>query len=115
MPPVTVPSAKNPFRVDAEFVPAGDQPAAIEALSSGIEAGDRFQTLLGITGSGKSATIAWTIEQVQRIQRQRRVLLQQSWPGFDALALEEGQLVVEQEALVAQVVGPGGGDLDLVD
>ena len=66
MPPVTVPAAKNPFRVDAEFVPAGDQPAAIEALSSGIEAGDRFQTLLGITGSGKSATIAWTIEQVQR-------------------------------------------------
>ena len=66
MPPVTVPSAKNLFRVDAEFVPAGDQPAAIEALSSGIEAGDRFQTLLGITGSGKSATIAWTIEQVQR-------------------------------------------------
>lgn len=66
MPPVTVPSAKNPFRVDAEFVPAGDQPAAIEALSSGIEAGDRFQTLLGITGSGKSATIAWAIEQVQR-------------------------------------------------
>ena len=66
MPPVTVPSAKNSFRVDAEFVPAGDQPAAIEALSSGIEAGDRFQTLLGITGSGKSATIAWTIEQVQR-------------------------------------------------
>ena len=66
MPPVTVPSAKNTFRVDAGFVPAGDQPAAIEALSSGIEAGDRFQTLLGITGSGKSATIAWTIEQVQR-------------------------------------------------
>ncbi len=66
MPPVTVSSAKNPFRVDAEFVPAGDQPAAIVALSSGIEAGDRFQTLLGITGSGKSATIAWTIEQVQR-------------------------------------------------
>ena len=66
MPPVTVPSAKNPFRVDAEFVPAGDQPAAIEALSSGIDAGDRFQTLLGITGSGKSATIAWTIERVQR-------------------------------------------------
>jgi excinuclease ABC subunit B len=63
---VTVPSAKNPFRVDADFVPAGDQPAAIEALSSGIQAGDRFQTLLGITGSGKSATIAWTIEQVQR-------------------------------------------------
>ncbi|MEM8707930.1 MAG: excinuclease ABC subunit UvrB, partial [Actinomycetota bacterium] len=66
MPPVTVPAAKIPFRVDSEFVPAGDQPKAIEALSAGIEAGDRFQTLLGITGSGKSATIAWTIEQVQR-------------------------------------------------
>jgi excinuclease ABC subunit B len=66
MPPVTVPAAKTPFRVDSEFVPAGDQPKAIEALSAGIEAGDRFQTLLGITGSGKSATIAWTIEQVQR-------------------------------------------------
>ena len=66
MPPVTVPASKTPFRVDSEFVPAGDQPKAIEALSAGIEAGERFQTLLGITGSGKSATIAWTIEQVQR-------------------------------------------------
>ncbi|MDH3753506.1 MAG: excinuclease ABC subunit UvrB [Acidimicrobiia bacterium] len=56
----------NPFEVVAEFEPAGDQPAAIEALSAGIERGDRFQTLLGITGSGKSATVAWTIAQVQR-------------------------------------------------
>ena len=55
-----------PFRVVSDFEPAGDQPAAIAALSEGIERGDRFQTLLGITGSGKSATIAWTIEQVQR-------------------------------------------------
>ena len=54
------------FRVVSDFQPAGDQPAAIEALASGIERGDRFQTLLGITGSGKSATIAWTIEKVQR-------------------------------------------------
>jgi len=66
MAPVTVPSTKTRFRVDSSFDPAGDQPAAIAALSEGIEAGDRFQTLLGITGSGKSATIAWTIEQVQR-------------------------------------------------
>jgi excinuclease ABC subunit B len=55
-----------PFKVHADFEPAGDQPAAIAALTEGIERGDRFQTLLGITGSGKSATIAWTIEQVQR-------------------------------------------------
>ena len=50
----------------SDFQPAGAQPAAIEALSRGVERGDRFQTLLGITGSGKSATIAWTIENVQR-------------------------------------------------
>ncbi|MGE3834738.1 MAG: excinuclease ABC subunit UvrB [Acidimicrobiia bacterium] len=54
------------FKLVSDFEPAGDQPAAIAALSQGIEAGERFQTLLGITGSGKSATIAWTIEQVQR-------------------------------------------------
>jgi excinuclease ABC subunit B len=50
----------------SEYAPAGDQPAAIEQLSDGVHCGERFQTLLGITGSGKSATIAWTIEQVQR-------------------------------------------------
>ncbi len=55
-----------PFRVVSSFQPAGDQPKAIEALAEGVERGDRFQTLLGITGSGKSATIAWTIEKVQR-------------------------------------------------
>src|SRR5687767_15858065 len=55
-----------PFQVVSDFQPAGDQPKAIEGLAAGVERGDRFQTLLGITGSGKSATIAWTIEQVQR-------------------------------------------------
>jgi excinuclease ABC subunit B len=48
------------------FEPAGDQPAAIAALAEGVKRGDRFQTLLGITGSGKSATIGWVIEAVQR-------------------------------------------------
>jgi len=55
-----------PFQVVSDFSPAGDQPNAVAALSEGVRRGDRFQTLLGITGSGKSATIAWTIEQVQR-------------------------------------------------
>ena len=55
-----------PFRVVADFAPAGDQPKAIVELAASIERGNRFQTLLGITGSGKSATIAWTIEKVQR-------------------------------------------------
>ncbi len=54
------------FKLHSDFAPAGDQPEAIAALVEGIERGDRFQTLLGITGSGKSATIAWTIEKVQR-------------------------------------------------
>ena len=54
------------FVVESDYTPAGDQPKAIEQLAAGIEAGERFQTLLGITGSGKSATIAWTIENVQR-------------------------------------------------
>ncbi len=54
------------FQVVSPFEPAGDQPKAIAELSAGIEEGERFQTLLGITGSGKSATIAWTIEKTQR-------------------------------------------------
>jgi len=58
--------ADRPFRVHSDFDPAGDQPEAIARLAEGIRRGDRFQTLLGITGSGKSATVAWTIEQVQK-------------------------------------------------
>ena len=54
------------FKVVSDFEPAGDQPKAIAQLSEGIVRGDRFQTLLGITGSGKSATIAWTIQSVQK-------------------------------------------------
>ena len=54
------------FKVVSSYQPAGDQPNAIAELAAGVEAGDKFQTLLGITGSGKSATIAWTIEKVQR-------------------------------------------------
>jgi excinuclease ABC subunit B len=46
--------------------PAGDQPTAIAELTAGLARGDRYQTLLGITGSGKTATIAWTIEAAQR-------------------------------------------------
>jgi excinuclease ABC subunit B len=55
-----------PFEVVSDFAPAGDQPKAIALLAEGVNRGDRFQTLLGITGSGKSATVAWTIEQVQK-------------------------------------------------
>ncbi|MFZ9042685.1 MAG: DEAD/DEAH box helicase family protein, partial [Ilumatobacteraceae bacterium] len=61
-----VSGVEQPLRVVSDFAPAGDQPTAIADLAAGITAGERFQTLLGITGSGKSATIAWTIEQVQK-------------------------------------------------
>ncbi len=54
------------FKMVSSFEPAGDQPAAIKALTEGIRRGDQQQTLLGITGSGKSATIAWTIQEVQK-------------------------------------------------
>jgi len=54
------------FEVVTPLRPAGDQPRAIELLTEGIGRGDRYQTLLGITGSGKTATMAWTIEQAQR-------------------------------------------------
>ena len=54
------------FLVESPFKPAGDQPAAIAALSQGVEDGLRYQTLEGITGSGKTATIAWLVERVQR-------------------------------------------------
>ena len=53
------------FEVVSPFQPAGDQSEAIAALSAGIKAGDRFQTLQGVTGSGKTFTIAKVIEAVQ--------------------------------------------------
>jgi excinuclease ABC subunit B len=54
------------FRVNPAYRPVADQPEALAQLAEGIETGDRFQTLLGVTGSGKTATMAFTIEQVQR-------------------------------------------------
>ena len=55
-----------PFRVVSEFEPAGDQPNAVDGLAEGLRAGEDRLTLLGITGSGKTYTIAKTIERVQR-------------------------------------------------
>ena len=55
----------NKFEVISDFKPQGDQPKAIQKLTNGIKKGHDFQTLMGITGSGKSATIAWLIEELQ--------------------------------------------------
>ena len=54
------------FKLHSEYKPTGDQPQAIEYLSSGIKQGKKFQTLLGVTGSGKTFTMANIIQQVQR-------------------------------------------------
>jgi excinuclease ABC subunit B len=54
------------FHVVSDYKPTGDQPQAIEKLSKGIESGEKFQTLLGVTGSGKTFTMANVIERVQK-------------------------------------------------
>ncbi|MEY3574248.1 MAG: UvrABC system protein, partial [Bacteroidota bacterium] len=55
-----------PFRVVSEFEPSGDQPTAIAQLSEGIKRGDPAQVLLGVTGSGKTFTMAKVVESVQK-------------------------------------------------
>ncbi|UTF54324.1 excinuclease ABC subunit UvrB [Natronosalvus rutilus] len=59
------PEAAKPFAVDAPFEPAGDQPEAIEQLAAGFADGMDRQTLLGVTGSGKTNTVSWVMEEVQ--------------------------------------------------
>jgi excinuclease ABC subunit B len=60
------PGSERPFRVDAPFDPAGDQPDAIAQLAEGFNSGIDEQTLLGVTGSGKTNTVSWTIEEIQK-------------------------------------------------
>src|SRR3954464_11534266 len=54
------------LRTTSSYSPTGDQPQAIEKLAEGILEGERYQTLVGATGTGKTATMAWTIEKVGR-------------------------------------------------
>ena len=54
------------FKTSDAYRPTGDQPQAIAELAAGIQAGERYQTLLGATGTGKTATMAWIVEQVQK-------------------------------------------------
>ena len=60
------PDLDRSFRVEAPFEPAGDQPEAIEQLAAGFESGMDEQTLLGVTGSGKTNTVSWLIEEIQK-------------------------------------------------
>jgi excinuclease ABC subunit B len=60
------PDVDRDFRVEAPFEPAGDQPDAIEGLASGFRQGMDKQTLLGVTGSGKTNTVSWVVEEIQK-------------------------------------------------
>ena len=55
-----------PFQLQSTYTPSGDQPSAIKQLTDGVEEGERYQTLLGVTGSGKTFTIANLIQNIQR-------------------------------------------------
>ena len=59
-------SEQNIFKLHSEYAPTGDQPQAIEALVKGFKEGNQFQTLLGVTGSGKTFTMANVIQQLQK-------------------------------------------------
>ena len=54
-----------PFKVVSDFEPSGDQPGAIAGIAERVQSGERFTTLLGATGTGKTATIAWALERIQ--------------------------------------------------
>ncbi|WP_017544584.1 excinuclease ABC subunit UvrB [Nocardiopsis prasina] len=58
--------SEAPFEVVSEMTPAGDQPGAIEQITKRVREGDQHTVLLGATGTGKTATVAWTVEQLQR-------------------------------------------------
>ena len=75
------------FEISSSFSPTGDQPEAIAALSEGIKSGVPFQTLLGVTGSGKTFTIANVIKEVQRptlILSHNKTLAAQLYSEFKA-------------------------------
>ena len=76
------------FRLVSEFSPKGDQPQAIQALVEGIERGDPHQTLLGVTGSGKSFTVACVVEQINRptlVMAPNKTLAAQLYEEFSEL------------------------------
>ena len=82
-----------PFEVISDYTPAGDQPQAIAELAERINAGEKDIVLLGATGTGKSATAAWLIEQIQRptlIIEPNKTLAAQMAAEFRDLAQQRG-------------------------
>ena len=82
------PHAARPLELETRFEPCGDQPRAIAALVEGLQAGKRYQTLLGVTGSGKTFTVAESIARVQRptlVLAPNKTLAAQLWSEFREL------------------------------
>ena len=88
------------FHLQAPFEPAGDQPKAIAELTAGLERGDRFQTLLGVTGSGKTMTMANVIAQLRAADA--RPVAQQDARG--AALRRDQELLPEQRGRVLHLV-----------
>ena len=81
-------SEEQPFELVSEYQPSGDQPRAIAELVAGVERGDRHQTLLGVTGSGKTFTVACLVEAVNRptlVMSPNKTLAAQLYGEFKAL------------------------------
>jgi len=77
------------FRLESQYSPAGDQPQAIDKLVEGVRAGAREQTLMGVTGSGKTFTVANVIQEIHRSRRRSPVRVADEAGLFDmALAHE---------------------------
>ncbi|WP_410766102.1 excinuclease ABC subunit UvrB [Haloferax sp. DFSO60] len=82
------PDVEREFRVDAPFDPAGDQPEAIEQLAQGYREGANIQTLLGVTGSGKTNTVSWLLEEIQKptlVLAHNKTLAAQLYEEFKSL------------------------------
>ncbi len=82
-----VTSRQKPFKINSPFTPAGDQPQAIQKLTEGFQAGLKDQTLLGVTGSGKTFTIAHVIQNLQRptmVMAHNKTLAAQLYNEFKA-------------------------------
>jgi excinuclease ABC subunit B len=81
-------AGERAFQLVSDFEPAGDQPAAIRELVAGVQRGDRHQTLLGVTGSGKTFTVACVVEQVNRptlVMSPNKTLAAQLYAEFKGL------------------------------
>ena len=81
------------FKIESDFKPTGDQPEAIQQLIDGIRNGEEYQTLLGVTGSGKTFTIANVIQELQRptlILSHNKTLVAQLYGEFKTLFPENG-------------------------